>query len=68
MDGQGDKESKEEEDAKADLDTNVSEDVAVDNTSTGTASTTRKKNISKRTSVYTPKEEVCFCRSWLAIS
>jgi hypothetical protein len=66
-DGQTDKES-EEEDAQADPDADVPEDVAVDGTATGTATATKKKKISKRTSGYTLKEDVCLCRSWLAIS
>jgi hypothetical protein len=58
----------EEEDTEVDLDVDVSGDVAVDTKSTGTATVAKKKKISKRTVGYTPKEDVCFCRSWLAIS
>jgi hypothetical protein len=72
-DGQGDEESKEEEekeeeDAEADPDADVPEDVAVVGTTMGTATVTKKKKISKRTSGYTPKEDVCLCRSWLQLS
>jgi hypothetical protein len=66
-DGQKDKES-EEEDAQADPDADVPENMAVHGTATGTATLTKKKKISKRTSGYTLKEDVCLCRSWLAIS
>jgi hypothetical protein len=41
--------------------------VAVSDTTTGNATTTNKKK-SKRIVGYTPKEDVCLCRSWLAIS
>jgi hypothetical protein len=43
------------------------ENVAVDGTTTSTTITTKKK-ISKRTAGYTPKENVCLCRYWFAIS
>jgi hypothetical protein len=36
----------------------VSKDVAVDAMATGTATVAKKKNISKRTAGYTPKEDV----------
>jgi hypothetical protein len=65
-DGQGEDKSAEEE-TEADPDVDVLEDVAVDAMATGTT-TLAKKKISKRTTGYTPKEDVCLCRSWLAIS
>jgi hypothetical protein len=35
---------------------------------TGDDPTAKKNKISKRTAGYTAKEDVCLCRSWLAIS
>jgi hypothetical protein len=70
-DGQGEDKSKEgekEEDNKADPDGDVPKDVAVDATTMVTDDVAKKKKISKRIAGYTPKEDVCPCRSWLAIS
>jgi hypothetical protein len=70
-DGQGEDKSKEgekEEDNEADPDGDVPKDVAVDATTTVTDAVAKKKKISKRIAGYTPKEDVCLCRSWLAIS
>jgi hypothetical protein len=64
-DGQGEDESEDEEDDDTNTDNNVPKDVTV--TATGTAAA-KKKKVSKRTAGYTPKEDVCLCRSWLAIS
>jgi hypothetical protein len=68
-DAQEDKESKYKEDLEADPEADIL-DVAVDGlaTATGTATTTKKNKISKRITSYTPKEDVCLCWSWLAIS
>jgi hypothetical protein len=59
-------EEEEEEDNDADPDGDVSEDATA--TAMGTDPVAKKKKISKRTMGYTPKEDVCLCRSWLAIS
>jgi hypothetical protein len=40
----------------------------MDGTATDKATVTEKKKISKRTASYTPKEDICLCQSWLAIS
>jgi hypothetical protein len=53
-----------EEDADANLNANVP-DMAVDDTTTttGIATAAKKRKISQRTAGYTPKEDVCLCRS-----
>jgi hypothetical protein len=64
-DGQGEDES-EDDDDDADLGDDVPEKVMT--TATGANPAAKKKKISKRTAGYTPKEDVCLCLSWLAIS
>jgi hypothetical protein len=64
-DGQG-KDESEDDDDHDDPDDDVPEEVTA--TATGADPTTKKKKISKSTAGYTPKEDVCLCRSWLAIS
>jgi hypothetical protein len=64
-DGQGGDES-EDDDDDVDLDGDVLKEVMA--TATGANPATKKKKISKRTVGYTPKEDVCLCRSCLAIS
>jgi hypothetical protein len=57
-----DRETKDEEDTEADPNAKV-EGIVMGGTATMT-----KKRISNRTTGYTPKENVCLCRSWLRIS
>jgi hypothetical protein len=64
-DGQGEDESEDDND-DADLDDNVPEEATA--TATGADPVAKKKKISKRITGYTPKEDVCLCQSWLAIS
>jgi hypothetical protein len=64
-DGQGEDES-EDNDDDADLDSDVPEDATA--TATGNGPAAKKKKISNTTTGYTGKEDVCLCRSWLAIS
>jgi hypothetical protein len=64
-DGQG-KDESEDDDDHADPDGDVPEEVTA--TATGANPATKKKKISKSTAGYTPKEDVCLCWSWLAIS
>jgi hypothetical protein len=56
-----DEDTKAEDDSSADPDAEV-EDVVVARTTTAT-----QKRISKTTTCYTTKEDVCLCRSWIAI-
>jgi hypothetical protein len=69
-DGQAEDESEEEEEEDdADLDGDVPEDANAMVTATGADPAAKKtKKISKRTAGYTPKDDVCLCQSWLAIS
>jgi hypothetical protein len=60
-DGQGEDESEDGEDDGTDPDGDVPEDATC-------TTAAKKKKVSKRTAGYTPKEDVCLCRSWLAIS
>jgi hypothetical protein len=66
VDGQGEDESEDDND-DADPDGDVPEDAMATTTNDDPAAK-KKKKISKRTAGYTAKEDVCFCRSWLAIS
>jgi hypothetical protein len=63
--GQGEYES-EDNDDDANPDDNILEEVTA--TSTGADLAAKKKMISKRITGYAPKEDVCLCRSWHAIS
>jgi hypothetical protein len=67
VDCQGEDESEDDDDAAADPDGDVPEDATAVATDDDPVAK-KKKKISKRTAGYTAKEDVCLCRSWLAIS
>jgi hypothetical protein len=66
VDGQGEDESEDDAADAADPDGDMPEDATA--TATVDDPAAKKKKISKRTAGYMAKEDVCLCRSWLAIS